>query len=164
MHIGAQITPIIQCNAYHCSFNKVKSGCGFFVTGFPDQHASLVNKKRGTSLTPRQTGHLNWALGVSAVVYNGSTGVHGAALCRGQTHAGGLVRQVWSGSLLFTPEGDVANYSVIMKIPAAVVLLHLYLSLTGELMFQVTQVSLKHLPDDVICFPQRHFRVISPRR
>lgn len=69
-------------------------------------------------------------------------------MCCRQAHTGGLVKQVWTGSLLFTSsEGDVANRKVIMKILATVALLHLYLSATGEFLLgldsQVTQVSLK---------------------
>ena len=71
---------------------------------------------------------------MSTAVYNGSSGVHSVtAESYRQAHTGGLVRLVWTGSLLFASlEGDVARWRVIMKIVTTVALLHLCFSATGE--------------------------------
>lgn len=107
-----------------------------FVLKFPDQQVLGPLSVRQKS---HHTGHSCVLCSLSAVVCNGRTGVHCVAVCYRHAHTGGgLVGQVWSRRLLFTlVEGDVAIWTVIMKIVTTVALLLLLcLPATGELLFR----------------------------
>ena len=84
-------------------------------------------------------------------------------------NTGGLVRQVWSGRLLFTSsQGDVAVSQVTMKIVATVALLQLCFSATGETHRQVTRVSATENESlhslTLFSLSSRQFRVMAPPR
>lgn len=79
---------------------------------------------------------------MSVQVYDGAAGVRVTA---DGPHTRELVRQVWTGTphffLLFLlcslcSEGDAADGKVTMKILAVAALLHLYSSVTGELLMR----------------------------
>lgn len=66
--------------------------------------------EREVEVTSLETGRLYLQCSLSAVVYNGWTGVHWGSVCYRHGRTGGLVRQVFTGNLLFASfEGDVAN-------------------------------------------------------
>ncbi|XP_038558369.1 V-set and immunoglobulin domain-containing protein 10 [Micropterus salmoides] len=122
-----------------------------FVLKFPDQQVLGPLSVRQKSY---HTGHSCVLCSLSAVVCNGRTGVHCVAVCYRHAHTGGgLVGQVWTRRLLFTlVEGDVAIWTVIMKIVTTVALL-LLLCLPATVALSGNGSTVTAAPGDIALLP-----------